>query len=160
MENEVVSYARATGSVWGFFGGLTSCLPISHAEVAGPGRHASNFMTFVAVLTGQIDARSEAELDLEMASSAKEAASLLSPAQVCTACAHESVGRNGVRSGGGKCAKQQRCDLCVKAGRKEPNGSGSWHASWRCRAHPDVHVCKSRDRPCMVEHLANIANGS
>jgi hypothetical protein len=50
--------------------------------------------------------------------------------------------------------------LCVKAGRKEPNGSGSWRASWRCRAHPDVHVCKSRDRPCMAEHLANVASGS
>ena len=53
----------------------------------------SNFMEFVAVLTDQIDARSEAELDMEVASSAKEAASLLSPVQVYTACAHESVGR-------------------------------------------------------------------
>jgi hypothetical protein len=120
----------------------------------------SNFMAFVAVLTDQIDARSEAELDIEAASSAKEAGSLLSPVQVFTACAHESVGRNGVRSDGSKHTKQQRCDLCIKAGRKEPNGSGSWRTSWRCRAHPDVRVCKSRDRPCMAEHLANVASGS
>ena len=120
----------------------------------------SNFMEFVAVLTDQIDARSEAELDMEVASSAKEAASLLSPVQVYTACAHESVGRNGVRSGGGKYTKQQRCDMCIAAGRKEPSGSGSWRTSWRCRAHPDVHICKSSDRPCMAEHLAMVANGS
>jgi hypothetical protein len=36
----------------------------------------------VAVLADQIDARSEAELDMEAASSAKEAESLLSPVQV------------------------------------------------------------------------------
>ena len=123
-----------------------------------------NFMAFVAVLTDQIDARSEAELDMEAASSVQEAESLLSPVQVHAACAHESVGRNGVRAGGGACNKQQRRDLCVKAGRKESNnkkpGAGSWRASWRCRAHPDVYVSKSRDRPCVAEHLANVANES
>jgi hypothetical protein len=97
---------------------------------------------------------------VEAASSARDAESLLSPVQVYTACAHESVGRNGVRSDGSKYTKQQRCDMCIKAGRKERNGSGSWRTSWRCRAHPDVHICKSRDRPCVAEHLANIANGS
>jgi hypothetical protein len=99
-------------------------------------------------------------LDVEAASSAKEAESLLLPVQVHAACAHESVGRNGVRSDGSKHAKQQRRDLCIKAGRKERNGNGSWRTSWRCRAHPDVHVCKSRDRPCVAEHLANVASAS
>jgi hypothetical protein len=61
--------------------------------------------------------------------------------EVHTACAHESVGRSGVRSDGSKYTKQQRRVSCIEAGRKERNGSGAWRASWRCRAHPDVHIC-------------------
>ena len=71
-----------------------------------------------------------------------------------------SADNQAVRSGGGKYTKQQRCDMYIAAGRKEPSGSGSWRTSWRCRAHPDVHICKSGDRPCMAEHLAMVANGS
>ena len=120
----------------------------------------SNFMEFVAVLLDQIDERTDAELDTETAAAVSEAESFLSPVHAYTSCAHEPIGRNGTRSDGSKYTNQQRCDACSKAGRKEKNGKGAWKTSWRCRAHPDICLCKSSNRPCMAEHLANIANGS
>ena len=119
----------------------------------------SNFVAFVVDLTPQIDARTEEQLDLDGAneSPSEAQAGLVSPVQEFTICAHASLGRNGVRANGDKHTNQQRCKHCSLCGRKGKTNRAH-KTSWCCRAHPNTFTCKSKDRPCMAEHIAEIAD--
>jgi hypothetical protein len=118
----------------------------------------SNFMAFVRDLTPQIDARTEEQLDRDADESSSEVQpDLMSPVAEFTICARTSMGRNGVRSNGEKHTNQQRFKHCSARGRKDKHNH-AWKTSWRCRAHPNAHTCKSKDRPCVTEHMAGIAD--
>jgi hypothetical protein len=116
----------------------------------------SNFMAFVMDLIPQVDARSEEDLDVEELDPSSDP--IMSPTPEFTACAHKSIGRNGKRKDGTAYTNQQRCKYCVLAGRKESNSGRAIRTSWCCRAHPGTFICKSSERPCMAEHLVDIAN--
>jgi hypothetical protein len=118
----------------------------------------SNFMAFVMDLMPQVDARTEEQLDLDADESSSEAQpDLMSPVQEFTICAHASVGKNGVRSNDEKHTNQQRFKHCSLRGRKNKH-KHAHKTSWCCRARPDARTCKYRDRPCMAEHMAEIAD--
>jgi hypothetical protein len=118
----------------------------------------SNFMAFVRDLIAQVDARTEEQLDLDADESSSEVQpDLMSPVAEFTICAHTSIGRNGVRSNGQKCTNQQRCKCCSARGRKDKHNHAH-KTSWCCRARPNTCTCKSKDRPCMAEHVAETAD--
>ena len=60
------------------------------------------------------------------------------------------LGKEGKSKGKVK-TTQGRCHMCVKRGNKMADGRAT-RTSWRCKAHPDVHICAGHSGPCLALH--------
>ena len=53
--------------------------------------------------------------------------------------------------------RQMRCKMCSKYKRHNEKTGRAPKTIWRCKSHPDVHLCSAGSANCLAEHIALVS---